>query len=242
MWVMDASGGEARPVTSSPKGVADFAWSPDGERLVYCADVEPPAGAGESGGGPKVTVVNRVRYRYDSMGWRGNAHHHLFVVNVGGGDPVQITDGDWDDFSPVWSPDGSKIAFISGRRDDRDLRALTEVYVVPAQGGEAEEWSQGLYSAGAAVWAPGGDRLAAMGSDAPEGWRSGRAGCTFLKKAGSPGASPTTVCGPFWDSQGSAVIRISSGRGTATATARCFSWGNGTAGAVSTRPKPMARA
>ena len=186
VWVMDASGGEARPVTSSPKGVADFAWSPDGERLVYCADVEPPAGAGESGGGPKVTVVNRVRYRYDSMGWRGNAHHHLFVVNVGGGDPVQITDGDWDDFSPVWSPDGSKIAFISGRRDDRDLRALTEVYVVTAQGGEAEEWSQGLYSAGAAVWAPGGDRLAAMGSDAPEGMALWQGWLYVLEKGREP--------------------------------------------------------
>ena len=129
-----------------------------------------PTGAGEPGGGPTVTVVNRVRYRYDSMGWRGNAHHHLFVVNVGGGDPVQITDGDWDDFSPVWSPDGSKIAFISGRRDDRDLRALTEVYVVPAEGGEAEEWSprtvqRGRRSVGARRRPVGGDGLRRPGRD-----------------------------------------------------------------------------
>ena len=172
VWVMDAAGGEARQVTHAPKGTADYAWSPDSGRLVYSADTgqnaDPNADVGVAAG-PQVTVVGRVRYRYDTLGWRGDSHFHLFVIDVAGGEAVQLTDGDWDDNSPVWSPDGSRIAFVSGRREDRDLRALSEVYVVPAGGGGPEMWSQGLYSVGAVAWSPDSQRLAAVASDAPEG-------------------------------------------------------------------------
>ena len=169
VWVISAAGGEARQITNRPKGVTDFAWSPGSDRLVFCADVEPDTSNAAAAAGPQVTVVSRVRYRYDTLGWRGDCHFHLFVADVSSGEAKQITDGDWDDSTPVWSPDGSRIALISGRRDDRDQRALSEVYVVAAEGGEPEMWSEGLYSVGAVSWSPDGQRLVVVGSDAPEG-------------------------------------------------------------------------
>lgn len=177
VWLMAAGGGEARQLTAMERGVLDFGWSPDARWLVVCADVDPdtPPEEPPDAGMPQVQVVRRIRYRYDTLGWRGDAHFHLFVAPVEGGPPTQITDGDWDDVAPVWSPDGSRLAFVSGRRDDRDSRALTEVYVVPATGGEPEMWSEGLFSVGAVVWSPDGQRLATLGSGAPEGmvlWQS----------------------------------------------------------------------
>ena len=171
VWVMHTHGGEARQLTDAPKGVQDFAWSPDGARIVFCADTEPAAGAaaGSQGGGPRVVEVNRIRFRQDLQGWRGDAHYHLFVAELESGEMTQITRGDWDDYGPVWSPDGTKIAFISGRRDDRDIRALTEAYVVNADGGVAECWSGGLYSVGAVAWSPDSRRLAVVGSEDPAG-------------------------------------------------------------------------
>ena len=57
--------------------------------------------------------------------WTENAEHrwiysqkkcfHLFSVNVDGSDLRQLTDGDVNDFSPCWLPDG-RIAFVSERR------------------------------------------------------------------------------------------------------------------------------
>ena len=178
VWVMDATGGEARQLTDQPAGVLEFDWSPDAQKLAFCADVNPdPQTSGGPGVAlPQVREVRRVRYRFDTLGWRGDSHFHIFVTDPMNAPARQITDGDWDDLSPTWSPDGQSIAFISGRRDDRDFKAQTEAYVVAAQGGEPVIWSEGLSSVGALTWSPDGQRLLAVGSEAPgflvlwQGW------------------------------------------------------------------------
>ena len=84
VWLMPVHGGEARQLTHAPGGVAEFAWSPDGQRLVFAADVDPdrlPEGH-DVKKEPRVKVVRRLRYRYDTLGWRGDAQRHLFLIDV----------------------------------------------------------------------------------------------------------------------------------------------------------------
>jgi len=171
VWLMSTYGGEAWQLTQQSGDVREFSWSPDSKHIALSAVVDPDASldSDESPPGPRVRVVRRIRYRYDTIGWRGDSHFHMFVVDVSSGTVRQLTDGDWDDTTPVWSPDGSRIAFISGRRDDSDITALTEVYVVAASEGEPEMWSEGLSSVGAVAWSPDGQKLVAVGSEAPEG-------------------------------------------------------------------------
>ena len=46
-----------------------------------------------------------------------------------------LTSGDWDDSLPAWSPDGTRIAFVSGRGSDADRTNDTNVFVVEAKAG-----------------------------------------------------------------------------------------------------------
>jgi dipeptidyl aminopeptidase/acylaminoacyl peptidase len=75
--------------------------------------------------------------------------------------PRRLTTGRKRDYSPRWSPDGTRIAFLSTREDRAQL------FVIDPSGGEADrltEWKTGLSSIS---WAPHGDRIAFLAPRAP---------------------------------------------------------------------------
>jgi TolB protein len=51
----------------------------------------------------------------------GQSWHQLWVMPTAGGDAFPISYGDYDNINPRWSPDGSKIAFISNRSGNTSL-------------------------------------------------------------------------------------------------------------------------
>ena len=170
VWLMPAGGGEAAPLTDMPGGVREFAWAPDSSRLAVVSDVSPEDHP-EKPDLPTTREVHRIRYRHDAIGWRGDSHFHLFLVDASTAACVQLTDGDWDDMAPSWSPDGRRLAFISGRSGSRDVTATNEIYVVEVPDGvdpdgeapEPELWSRDLTDVAAVSWAPDGRRLLAAG-------------------------------------------------------------------------------
>ena len=188
LWLIPLSGGEARQLTRAPGGVTDFAWSPGSQAIAFVSEVDPDRLPDDhnSTKEPRVRVVRRIRYRADTLGWLGDAHRHLFVVDTAEGETRQLTFGDGEAMGPVWSPDGGRIAFVSDNRADRDLVPYADAYVVPAEGGAPEHWSQGLVSVVRVEWSPDGKRLAAIGSQDPQllpGWQ----GWVFILE---PGVSP----------------------------------------------------
>ena len=170
VWVIKTNGGEAVQITTLRGGVSDFTWAPDGQSLAVVSNVDPdqPEDDHDAKKDPLVKVVNRIKYRHDVLGWRGDGHRQIFVVEIGG-EARQLTHGDYENYAPVWSPDSSQIAFISERSEDKDLFDNSQAYVVSASGGEAALWSAGLHTIAALGWSPDGEKLVAVGSDVENG-------------------------------------------------------------------------
>jgi Tol biopolymer transport system component len=51
----------------------------------------------------------------------GRAWHNLWLLPAGGGDAFPIAYGDWDMTYPRWSPDGTRIAFISNKSGGTEI-------------------------------------------------------------------------------------------------------------------------
>ena len=57
----------------------------------------------------------------------------IYVVDATGGDESRLTVNDWEDTSPCWSPDNTKIAFKS-QRDTTLNHSREELYIMAADG------------------------------------------------------------------------------------------------------------
>jgi dipeptidyl aminopeptidase/acylaminoacyl peptidase len=174
IWLLPTTGGEAHQLTFLPHGASTPVWSPDGQWLAFSAPVGPLDEEGEEEQpAPKARVIDRLWYKLDGAGFIFERRSHLFLLNVAGGEPVQLTDGDWDDGDPAWSPDGKTLAFVSSREDDRWRAPSPDVYTLAindGQPGELRRLTDGTLGCAAPAWSPDGQTLAFLGALK---WKSG---------------------------------------------------------------------
>jgi dipeptidyl aminopeptidase/acylaminoacyl peptidase len=174
VWLLDRRGGEARKLTDIKSGVDEYAWSPDGKRLVLVSTDRDPADEPEKmeGWKRKTTppiVVNRYRFKQDRSGYLKAPATHLWLFDVESSKAEQITVGAFNDNSPAWSPDGTRLAFISDRGPDPDRAPDLNVYVIEAKAG-AEPKALTTYTGsygGRPAWSPDGRWIAFFSGDEP---------------------------------------------------------------------------
>ena len=165
IWVLPMSGGEASMVTSLPESVRDFSWKPDSTGFAAVADVDPDCDGESDDDEIQVVPVSRIRYRHDELRWRGNSVTQIFDVDMATKGSKQLTSDDGDQGIPSWSPDGSKLAFISDAMPERDFHAGNEVKVLDLSSGKTDCWSKELADACSVSWLPDSNSLAVIGSE-----------------------------------------------------------------------------
>jgi dipeptidyl aminopeptidase/acylaminoacyl peptidase len=177
--LLPLDGGEARRLTDLPRGVDTFEWSPDGARLVVVTsshaatreeDAKKRGKRKPEPGNPESDYhyIDRLGYQFNGPGFIYGTIGHLWLVDVATGEATRLTDGETADDWPVWSPDGTRIAFAANRGRDHDLRFRSDVFVVEVATGKLTKITGGQGSLFFnPAWLPDGRSIAAFGGRQP---------------------------------------------------------------------------
>ncbi len=159
LYLLPTEGGEPRRLTELPLGAGEPVWSPEGRRIAFAALVSPTADRSEDG----PIVIDRLGYKADGLGQLKGSRRQLFVVDIESGEVRQLTFGDRSASAPVWSPDGSLIAYACPLGEESDLAPNLVVHSVPTEGGRPRRLSplEGLFQP--TDWSPDGAFLLLAG-------------------------------------------------------------------------------
>lgn len=117
LWIVPIGGGAPWQLTASTHDLASPAWSPDGQQIAFVANRES-----------QVDLSFRSQLYITEV--------PAEAMDTPGDTPRQISVGTETAAAPVWSPDGSRIAYI-GRREGALAGGNTSIYLAAAAGGSS---------------------------------------------------------------------------------------------------------
>jgi dipeptidyl aminopeptidase/acylaminoacyl peptidase len=120
--------------------------SPD--RLVF--DLQSVSTPRISADGTRIAYIHGKTERGTAKGVS-----HLWLIDVDGGNPRQMTQAGTATSDPAWSPDDSSIAFVSKRGEDGFA-----ICILPLHGGEARSVTSHSQKPSTLVWSPDGSQIA----------------------------------------------------------------------------------
>jgi Tol biopolymer transport system component len=119
------------------KNITSVRVSPDGTKVLYTV---------------RQAVMTEDRSEYVNQ---------IFLCNIDGSNTIPLTQGDKNNSSPRWSPDGSQVAFVSNRDGKNNL------YIISPRGGEADKITDAKTGVSNFSWSPDGKMIAFIMTDAP---------------------------------------------------------------------------
>ena len=110
VWLYDFATRAARPLTAANVGSLEPSFDWQGRRIVFAADVATAT--------PDEVLAGPGSWRRSNM--------NLFIMDADGSNLRRVTEGSFSDSRPAFSPDGTKIVFLSNRGGSQ-----RQLYVVP---------------------------------------------------------------------------------------------------------------
>jgi dipeptidyl aminopeptidase/acylaminoacyl peptidase len=143
IFLMSPDGSTRTPLTHDG-GLASFpSWSPDGTKIAYASDTAPPGGPDS----PYYTPGCEYSFKMCPA--------DIHVINGDGSGEVRLTNDPTGASMPSWSPDGSKIAFVSGRADPNG-----DIFVMNPDRSGVTQLTSGPGYDFQPQWSPDGSRIA----------------------------------------------------------------------------------
>ena len=181
IYVMDADGGNQQNLSNHPSNDRSPSWSPDGTRIVFSSGRDNDRNHNieiymmdNDGSNLQRLTNNLTEDEYPSwtpdgerivFSARREGHvenkfgitYEIYVMDADGGNEQRLTDNRNNDWSPVWSPNGTRIAFMSDRKGDV---VSFDIYVMDADGGNQQRLTNNRGWDSSPSWSPNGERIA----------------------------------------------------------------------------------
>jgi dipeptidyl aminopeptidase/acylaminoacyl peptidase len=172
IWVIPVAGGEATKVTAISTEVSGLVVSPDGKFFAFSSDVYPDLPDDKANrerneqrekSKVKAKILTTLPYRiWDT--WKDDKRSHVFVVPTSGGEPKDITPGDYDsppidiggDVDFAFSPDGKEVCFVRNTDPMIAVSTNNDLFVVPVTGGEAKRITESEANDNQPIYSPSG--------------------------------------------------------------------------------------
>jgi dipeptidyl aminopeptidase/acylaminoacyl peptidase len=213
--VIRPGGGESRILAQHDLPPAGLAWSPDGTTIAYSVPVDfaPKPDEDKPEQPPPPRVVRSLQYKEDLRGVQNRIRSQIFVVDVEGGEPRQLTEVERDHADPQWSPDGSKLAIkVVESTIFHQRLGVVEIEAATTSISGEDDWSVGTFR-----WLPDGNTILFDGG--PDGliqsewflfdlatgtYRQLTNDLRFLPEGGFTGFMPPAQ--PIWLDDGTALV------------------------------------
>lgn len=135
IWLLNRLGGEAIKLTDIKAELTEYAWSPDSKQIALL--LRDPADTSKEQKN-KPWVIDRYHFKQDVSGYLYDKRKtHIYLFDVKEKKLDTLTRGDYNEAGIQWSPDGTKIAFVSNRTEDPDKNSNTDIYIIDAKPGSS---------------------------------------------------------------------------------------------------------
>jgi len=176
IWVVPVTGEEVRKITTISTEASGLVVSPDGKYFAFHSDVYPDLPNDNANrerndqrekSKVKAKVFTTLPYRlWDS--WKDDKRSHVFVVPTSGGEPRDVTPGDYDsppidiggDVDFAFSPDGKELCFVRNTDPMVAVSTNNDLFTVPITGGEAKRITENKANDNQPVYSPSGKYIA----------------------------------------------------------------------------------
>jgi dipeptidyl aminopeptidase/acylaminoacyl peptidase len=172
LFVARPDGSEVTFLTSTagtnsplPGAGKEMSWSPDGTQIAFISST-PGAEAREASGDPM--VITRYLYKPDAgegmTRFNDNQRLHIFAVDVSTKQVRQLTQGNTDEHSIDWSPDGKEILFASNREPNQDEFFNYDIFALKIADTSIRRVTATEYNEYEPLWSPDGKHIVFRGT------------------------------------------------------------------------------